>query len=88
MVPLCCIHVAHEGERGSDPGKLSIPSVLVGPISATSLPVEMVDCDWEGFDGAEDRSVFFSLIIPEGEEVGADFELVLDCKDLVLGLRV
>ena len=81
VVPFCSFDVGHERGEVFDPRVVSIVCL----VSATSLPVEKVDRVRVEFGGDEDRRACLPFVVPEGEEVDAGLDFVLDGGDLIVG---
>ena len=83
-VALCCFDVGHERGEILDPCIVSITIVVVGVICASRVPIEKIDRVWVWFVRDIDRVSSFPFIVPEGEEVDAEFEFVFDGGYLVV----
>ena len=79
---LCCFDVGHDRGEVLDVG---IMTLVVGAICPIHLPVEKINGVGVEFGGDVDRRACFSFIVPEGEEIDAGLEFVLDGRDLIVG---
>ena len=82
-VSLCCFDVGHERGEVFDPGVVTI-ICLVCDSCSSRLPVEKVEGVGVEFCGDVDRRACFPFVVPEGEEVDAGLEFVLDGGDLIV----
>ena len=80
-----CFDISHEGGEVWDTWIVSIACVLALGICPAHLPIEKVDGVWVEFGGDVDRCSCFPLIVPEGEEVDAHREIVLEGGDVIVG---
>ena len=84
VLALCCLDVGHERGEVLDPRVVPVVC-LVCDICSSRLPVEKVDGVGVEFCGDVDRRACFPFVVPEGEEVDAGLEFVLDGGDLIVG---
>ena len=83
-VSVCFFDVGHERGEILDPCIVSIAIVVVGVICAIRVPIEKIDRVWVWFVRDVIRVSSFPFIVPEGEEVDAEFEFVFDGRYLVV----
>ena len=88
MVAVWCFDVGHECGEVLDPCIVSFALCVLGLIWNSQVPLEKIAlvCVW--FVTDVDRISCFPFIVPEGDEVAAEFELVFDAGYLALFDRV